>query len=410
MPLSLPHALIKRHAWMALAGLVLGPQALAAEPTQVVTSFSVLADMVRNVGGDRVEVTSLVGTDSDPHVYSPRPTDARALAEADLVVLNGLQFEGWMTRLLDASGYQGTTVVATEGVPVLAYGGQSLHQQSDHSEHQGHDDHAEHAGHDEHDHAEHAGHDSHDEHDHADHDDHAGHDSHDEHDHADHDDHAGHDSHDEHDHADHDGHAGHDHGQYDPHAWLDLSAGLIYVANIRDGLIAVDPDNSAHYTARADSYMADIKAAHQQVLTLLDDLPDHAQVIVGHDAFGHFSRAYGIDFLSPVGLSTEAEPSAADIAQMVDIIRERQIPALFIENMSSPVLMEQLSEETGVPIAGTLYNGALSENGMTSHYVGMILHNAEVLHQGLLHQDASESSDHDHDHDHDHAAHDDHQH
>ena len=136
--------------------------------------------------------------------------------------------------------------------------------------------------------------------------------------------------------------------------------------------------------------------------TLLDDLPEHAQVIVGHDAFGHFSRAYGIDFLSPVGLSTEAEPSAADIARMVDVIRERQKPALFVENMSSPALMEQLSEETGVPIAGSLYNGALSEEGMTSHYLGMILHNAEVLHQGLVDAEGHDDSHDGHDHDHDH--------
>ena len=368
MPLSLPHALVKRHAWIALTGLALGPQAVADEPTQVVASFSVLADMVRNVGGDRVEVTSLVGPDSDPHVYSPRPTDARALAEADLVVLNGLQFEGWMTRLLDASGYQGKTVVATDGVPLLAYGGQSLHRQ--------HEEGAEH-DHKEHDHKEHDGHD---------------HDSHEAHDGHDHD----------HDHDSHEDHDGHDHGEYDPHAWLDLSAGLTYVANIRDGLIAVDPDNSEHYASRADSYMEDIQAAHDQVLALLDDLPEHAQVIVGHDAFGHFSRAYGIDFLSPVGLSTEAEPSAADIARMVDVIRERQIPALFVENMSSPALMEQLSEETGVPIAGSLYNGALSEEGMTSHYLGMILHNAEVLHQGLVDAEGHDDSHDGHDHDHDH--------
>ncbi|MAR73558.1 zinc ABC transporter substrate-binding protein [Halomonas sp.] len=384
MPLSLPHAFVKRHAWIALTGLALGPQAVADEPTQVVASFSVLADMVRNVGGDRVEVTSLVGPDSDPHVYSPRPTDARALAEADLVVLNGLQFEGWMTRLLDASGYQGKTVVATDGVPLLAYGGQSLHRQKEEgAEH----DHEEHDGHD------HDSHEEHDGHDHGSHEEHDGHDGHEEHD-----SHDGHDGHDDHD--------SHDHGEYDPHAWLDLSAGLIYVANIRDGLIAVDPDNSEHYASRADSYMEDIQAAHDQVLALLDDLPEHAQVIVGHDAFGHFSRAYGIDFLSPVGLSTEAEPSAADIARMVDVIRERQIPALFVENMSSPALMEQLSEETGVPIAGSLYNGALSEEGMTSHYLGMILHNAEVLHQGLVdaegHDDSHDGHDHDHDHDHDH--------
>lgn len=343
--MPLPSALpCTKSRLIAVALATLGFTSLAqAQPVQVVTSFSILADMARNVGGEHVEVTSLVGPDSDSHVYMPRPSDARALAEADLVVFNGLQFEGWMNRLLDSSGYQGELVTASEGTKPLPYSGPSMEHADAHTDHHGHE---EHAGHDEEEH------------------------------HSDHGEHAE-------EHAEPEAHAGHEHGKFDPHAWLDLGAGAIYAANIRDGLIAVDPEHEQDYRAQADAYIQEIKATDAQVHELLDAVPHDTYVIVDHDAFGHFQRAYGIGFLSPVGLSTDAEPSAADLAKLIEIIKQRNIPALFQENMVGPALTQQLSEETGLPIAGTLYTGALSESGPTSHYLGMMLHNAEVLHAGL---------------------------
>ncbi|TVP43697.1 MAG: metal ABC transporter substrate-binding protein, partial [Halomonas sp.] len=131
------------------------PAAIANERVQVVTSFSILADMVENIGGEHVDVTSLVGPDGDAHVYSPTPGDARSLTDADLVVFNGLMFEGWMERLLSASDYAGPLVTATDGISTIAYAGHDDHGHD-------HDDH----GHDHDDH----GHD-HDDHGH-DHDDH----------------------------------------------------------------------------------------------------------------------------------------------------------------------------------------------------------------------------------------------
>ncbi|TVM04617.1 MAG: metal ABC transporter substrate-binding protein, partial [Halomonas sp.] len=108
--------------WLVGAGTLLAlPAAMAAERVNVVTSFSILADMVENVGGEHVEVTSLVGADGDAHVFSPSPGDARSLAQADLVVFNGLLFEGWMERLIDASDYSGPLVTATQGVDARAF-------------------------------------------------------------------------------------------------------------------------------------------------------------------------------------------------------------------------------------------------------------------------------------------------
>lgn len=300
------------------------PSALAAERLHVLTSFSILADMVENVGGDDVEVTTLVGPDSDAHVYSPRPIDARAVSQADLVVLNGMNFEGWMERLVKASDHHGPVVVATDGVE----------ERLSHAAHE-HE-------HDNHEHDENHAHDE--------------------------------------SHADH---AGHDHGGKDPHAWQDLGLGDIYINNILSGLIEADPDNETAYRQRAEQYLADIDATHIEMQQLLAGVPDSSRVITSHRAFDHFARAYGLTFLSPVGLSSEAEPSAADLAALVEVVHEQDVRALFHESMTSQALLNQLAEETGVPVAGTLYSDALASDGDASTWLGMVRHNARVLYEAL---------------------------
>lgn len=97
-------------------------QSTTPRPLRVVASFSILADMAREIGGSAVEVAALVGPDSDAHVFQPSPADARRLANAELVVVNGLGFEGWMDRLVRSSGYRGPVLVASEGVPVRRMG------------------------------------------------------------------------------------------------------------------------------------------------------------------------------------------------------------------------------------------------------------------------------------------------
>ncbi len=333
------------------------PTAFATERLQVVASFSILADMAMNVGGEHVEVTALVGPDSDTHVFSPSPRDARALAEADLVVFNGLRFEGWMERLLDSSDYAGPLVTASDGIDTLAYHGH------------------------EHDHAH--GYDNVHRH---------GHDHDHDHDEQDNDDHG---------HGEASAHDGHDHGDDDPHGWQDLAMGKVYVANIRDGLIEADPDNEADYRENAERYINELEATDAELRELIGEIPASTSVITGHDSFGYFASAYGLRFLSPVGLSSEAEPSAADMARLIDVIREQNVKALFHENMTSPAVINQLAEETDLPIAGTLYADALASEGEASTYLGMMRHNAQVLHGALAEPDRQDHGD-DHDHDHSH--------
>jgi len=300
-----------------LSGLICGALALGAagsaqarESLNVVTSFSVLADMVEQVGGEHVTVTSLVGPDSDSHVYSPSPADARKLAEADLVVFNGLQFEGWMNRLLAAGNYQGVTVTATDGIAPLAFSG-----------------------------------------------------------------------------ADRD----HGQGELDPHAWLDAARAEQYVVNIRDGLTEVDPQHAEDYRTAAQRYLEALDALDSEIRELMSAIPAEQRTVVsGHDTFAYFGAAYDVRFLSPVGLNTAAEPAAAELARLVDFIEDNQVPALFYENITSPALIRQLAEEADLPVAGTLYSGALASDGEAGSYVGMMRHNAQTIHDGLSGDAASQ--------------------
>ncbi len=296
----MPIRFLLRGAVLALLA-VLSPAAAGAAPVKVVATFTILADMVRQVGGDRVDVTSLVGPDGDAHVYDPIPGDARAVAEADLLVVNGLDMEGWLDRLGDAAGYKGPVVVASKGVDALriAEDGRTVP---------------------------------------------------------------------------------------DPHAWQDLAQGRIYVANIADGLVRVDPAHAADYRANAERYSRTLAELDLWVRAELASVPpDRRRVITSHDAFGYFGRAYGITFLAPEGINTDAEVTARDLARLVLQVRRTRIKAIFLENMSDPRLVQQLAVETGATVGGTLYVDALSPpDGPAPTYVAMFRHNVPMLKAAML--------------------------
>lgn len=316
----------------------------ADDRLEVVASFSILGDMVANVGGERVDVVSLVGPDQDAHTFNPAPADAARIAGADLIVVNGLGFEGWIDRLVAASGYDGAVVVATTGVDPLSAG----------AGHEEHDDHADDHGHahddDHHDAVE--GQDEAEAHDH---------------DHGD-------------DHADEVADAGddHHHGAWDPHAWQDLANARIYVTNIAEGLAAVDPGGRAIYEANAETYLAEIDALDAQIRATMAALPESARTVVtSHDAFGYFGHAYGIVFLAPEGISTHDEPSASEIAALIEQIEHDRIAAVFMENISDNRVLERIAEDTGAAIGGALYSDALSgPEGPAPTYLAMMRHNA----------------------------------
>ncbi len=170
-------------------------------------------------------------------------------------------------------------------------------------------------------------------------------------------------------------------GEIDPHAWNSLPNGVIYVENIAEALAAHDPANAEAYRANAEAYAAELTALHEDALARVAALPEDRRVVVtAHDAFGYLADAYGLDFLAPVGIDTEAEPSARDLAVLIDQINEAGAAALFVENVTSPALVQQISEETGIAIGGRIYSDALSERGgPATSYLAMFEHNLDAI-------------------------------
>ena len=316
----------------ALAVTALPPMAQADEPMPVVATFSILGDMVGRIGGEHISLTTLVGPDGDAHVYQPTPKDARSVSEAEVMFINGLDFEGWLERLAEAASFDGTLVTATKGIDAIAFD------------------------------------------DHDDHDDHK--------DHDDHDDHKDHDDHDDHkDHDDHDDHHGHNHGAFDPHAWLSLDHAVTYVDNITAALATADPENAADYYSNRADYIAQIDSLSKEVAVMMSSIPEKKRTVVTpHDAFGYFSQTYDIKFVAPQGLSTDSEISASDVAELIEQIREEGISAVFIESITDNRMIEQIANETGAVVGGTLYSDALSaKEGPASTYLKMFRHNAVTI-------------------------------
>ncbi len=302
-------------ALVTAAALMLPGPGHAADPIPVVATFSVIADMVRVVGGDRIALRTLVPADNDAHVFQPSPGDAQALAAARLVVTNGLGMEGWMDRLIKASGYKGEVVVATKGIKTLTM------EDDDHGHGHGHS------------------------------------------------------------------HGAADKGKKvtDPHAWQNALNGQVYARNIAEGLARIDPAGAATYRANAEAYAAELQTLDGWIKAEIATVPAaQRKVITSHDAFGYLGAAYGITILSPQGISTDAEPSAKEVARLIRQIRKEKVRAVFIENMTDPRLIQQIARETGAVVGGTLYSDALSgPGGPADTYVKMFRHNLPLLVAGM---------------------------
>ena len=167
----------------------------------------------------------------------------------------------------------------------------------------------------------------------------------------------------------------------DPHAWQSLANGKLYVVNIRDALIAADPDGKAVYEANAAKYLDEIMHEDDAVKAALATLPqDRRKIITSHDAFGYFGAAYGLEVIAPQGVSTESEASAQDVAKIIRQIRTEKIPAVFMENITDHRLLDQIARETGAKIGGELYTDALSgPDGPAATYLDMFRHNVGAL-------------------------------
>ncbi|MGG5837468.1 metal ABC transporter substrate-binding protein [Huaxiibacter chinensis] len=271
-------------------------QSVAAKTLNVVTSFSILGDITQQVGGEHVKVTTLVGPDGDPHTFEPSPKDSAALSKADVVVVNGLGLEGWLDRLVKASGFKGTLVVASAGVKThtLNEDGKTV---------------------------------------------------------------------------------------TDPHAWNSAANGALYAQNILAGLVEADPQDKTALEASARPYIAQLTTLDNWARSRFSTIPqDKRQVLTSHDAFGYFSRAYGVTFMAPQGLSSESEASAAQVAEIINQIKADGVKTWFIENQLDPRLVKQIARATGAQPGGELYPEALSaKGGVADTYVKAFRHNVDTL-------------------------------
>ncbi|HMK91276.1 MAG TPA: metal ABC transporter substrate-binding protein [Methylocystis sp.] len=288
--------LTRRAVLLALPALA-AASARAEAPLPVVATFSILGDFVREVGGEAVEISVIVGPDGDAHVYEPTPADSKKLQRAKLVFVNGLGFEGWLDRLIAASKTKARIVVASEGVAARKL-----------------------------------------------------------------------------------------EGEPDPHAWQDVANARRYVENIRDALKAADPVRADVFERRAGAYLQRLDALDAEVRASIARIPEaRRRVVSTHDAFGYFAARYGIAFIAPEGVSTEAEASARDIARIVDAAKREKVGAVFLENVVDPRLARAIAADSGVRLGGELYSDALSPpGGPAADYIAMMRHNVEELSSALV--------------------------
>ncbi|KTC37948.1 metal ABC transporter substrate-binding protein [Pseudomonas sp. L5B5] len=273
--------------------------AQAADKLAVVTSFSILADMTRQVGGDHVQITSLVGADEDAHTYEPTPDDAKALLRARLIIKNGLGFEPWLDRLVASTATPAVVITASRGVIP-----RTLEEDGEHIP--------------------------------------------------------------------------------DPHAWHNLANSELYVHNITKALVAADPVHRDDYERNGQAYLERIYQLLAEAKAKFGALPaGNRKIVTSHDAFGYLGQAYGIEFLAPQGLSTEREPSAAEVAALITQIRNAGVKAVFMENIKDARLLKQIADESGAHIGGTLYSDALSASGPASTFTGLFEYNLNTLYDAL---------------------------
>ena len=282
--------------WLIGSSSASGAGEVTADKIRVVASFSILGDMVRVLGSEKVEIVTLVGPDSDGHIYHPTPSDGKTITQSDLVITNGLHFEGWITRLIDSANYHGPVVIASDGIRALQVNGEP-----------------------------------------------------------------------------------------DPHAWQSLENARRYANNITSALIQLQPESANYFTQRNQQFAADTLKLQQTAKQLFSAIPaDQRLVVTSHDAFGYFGQEYGIQFLAPLGMSTDSEASAGNVAKLIRQIKSQNIRAVFVENITDPRLMEQVARETGARIGGSLYSDALSSaSGPASTYLEMIRHNIKLISAAL---------------------------
>ncbi|MBI0132886.1 metal ABC transporter substrate-binding protein [Snodgrassella sp. W8132] len=290
---------MKRGLFICLLTLFLTSFAciIHAAPLPVITSFSILGDVTRQIGGERVHVRNLIGTDQDAHMYQLVSKDLRDMRTAKLILLNGLGLEPLaLQRAAQQSRVPLFTVTQNIKPLMLADDGHGHHQHTD------------------------------------------------------------------------------------PHVWNDPILMQIYARNIANALISVDPQGKAYYQQRLTAYQQQLAELNNWASKMFNAVPaEKRKVLTGHDAFGYMAKRYRIEFIAPQGMSTEAEPSARQVAAIISQIRRDHIKAIFMENIKNPKMVQRIASETQTKISGRLYSDALSKGAPAATYIDMFRYNVNAL-------------------------------
>ena len=278
----------------------------AQDALNIVASASMIADIASEVVGDSHEIEMIVPIGGDPHLHEPTPSDARLVADADLILINGLTFEGWINELIENSGTKAKVVVVTDGVKVLS--SQTYKNSAD------------------------------------------------------------------------------------PHAWMDAANGAIYAKNIAKAISELDIVNAGKYAQRLNEYQSRLKSLDQEIQQKIMSIPEEQRILItSHDAFQYYGRKYGIQLEAIMGISTEAEAQTADIMRVSRVIREKRVPAIFVESTINPKLIEQLAKDNKVSIGGELFADSLGDSeSEAASYIDMLRYNTETIVKALTKQISGE--------------------
>ena len=267
----------------------------------VLTSTTFLADIARNIAGDRLKIESLLPVGVDPHSYQPTPQDVTKIVESKLLIINGAEYEHFLESLLENAESEREVIEASAGLSPRK-----------------------------------------------------------------------------------DAESGH--GGTDPHLWLDPNNVIIYVENIREGLTHYDPDGAATYQSHAEAYVAQLKALDTWISEQVDQIPPERRLLVtNHEALGYFADRYGFTVVGAVvpGVSSDASPSAEQMAKLIDQIKSNDTPALFLDEVENPALAQQIADETGVKVVEDLHLESLTDGPPAATYIDMIKHNISRIVEAL---------------------------
>jgi zinc/manganese transport system substrate-binding protein/manganese/iron transport system substrate-binding protein len=276
-------------------------QVSTSNKLKVVATTTQMADFAKNIGGDRIELQDIMKPNVDPHEYEPAPSDVVSLADARLILQNGVGLEKNLEKLIKTNATKATIFTAGDYVKLLP--GSSEDPEGD------------------------------------------------------------------------------------PHIWFSVENVKKIITGLTDTLSKVDPANAGYYSLNRDAYLVQLSDLDLYIKDQINTVPPgNLKLVTNHDAFGYYVKDYGISFVGAVipGLSTDSEPSAAEIAALIQKIKSEDVKAIFAESSIDPKLAKQIAREAGVKINTTLYGDTLGDSGSTGDtYLNMMRYNTDTIVQNL---------------------------